>query len=114
MVVVASAGNSGDLAGVVGAPSTSDQAISVAASVDGRSLNWQFPTVRFEAQGMEDVVTDFKEASFSKPLKEVDGFTGKLVDIGMGDQALSDEIKAKLKGNVALIQRGKISFRTLY
>ena len=110
MVVVASAGNSGDLAGVVGAPSTSDQAISVAASVDGRSLNWQFPTVRFEAQGMEDVVTDFKEASFSKPLKEVDGFTGKLVDIGMGDQALSDEIKAKLKGNVALIQRGKISF----
>jgi len=41
MVVVASAGNSGDVNYITGSPGTSDDALSVAAGIDDMEHNWK-------------------------------------------------------------------------
>ncbi|NCN39705.1 S8 family serine peptidase [bacterium] len=110
MVVVAAAGNAGDLPGVVGAPSTANDAISVAASIDGRKVNWEFPTVKFNSENMEEIVAEFKEGSFTQPVEEVTALSGPLVFIGLADKELDEETKAKLKGKIALIERGGVPF----
>ncbi len=108
-VVVASAGNSGAIDYIVGAPSTADDALSVAASVDNMPHNWTFPAVAFagpkEAQRMVRAI----QGPISKPISETSA-SGKLVFIGLGDRPLTpDEAKA-LKGQVAFIDRGKVPF----
>lgn len=112
MIVVAAAGNSGEVPMVVGAPSTADNAISVAASVDSRDLNWKFPTVRIDFQDgvTPPIVAKYLEGEISTPLKDISELKGTLVDIGLADQELSEDLKARLKGNVALIKRGVVPF----
>ncbi|MBX3022964.1 MAG: S8 family serine peptidase [Bdellovibrionales bacterium] len=109
-VVVASAGNSGAVDYIVGAPSTADEALSVAASVDGSTHNWRFKAVRFTAPSNPHWLAKATEGPISKAIADSGNVEGELVDIGMADEDLSDEVKAQLAGNVALIQRGKVAF----
>lgn len=110
-VVVASAGNSGDFKYITGEPSSSAEAISVAAGVDDMYHNWQFNAVRLKMVEGEDVVVEAIESTLTKPLTEIGNVSGKFVHIGLADADLSDEVKAKLKGNVALIDRGVVTFQ---
>jgi subtilisin family serine protease len=107
--VVASAGNSGDQKYIVGAPSVADEAISIAASVDFMDHNWKFSALSVGYPSGEREVTEAIEAATSKPLSEITALYGKLVDVGIGE-ALTEDQKAALKGNIALIARGKIPF----
>lgn len=109
-VVVASAGNSGPIDYIVGAPGTSDEAISVAASIDGSPHNWQFAAVQFVSPNNPNWMAKATEGPISKPISEIAPTDGELVDIGLADVDLTDEVKAKLSGKVALIGRGKVSF----
>jgi subtilisin family serine protease len=107
-VVVASAGNSGDNPYITGAPATSDEAISIAASIDDMDQN-------IVNSGLEIKFTDSKkvveiiEGNFTKP-SHTSNVTGELVYLGNGADPISDEVKAKVKGKVALIDRGAINF----
>lgn len=109
-VVVASAGNSGPIDYIVGAPGTSDDAISIAASVDGSLHNWQFNAVRFVSPNNPNWMAKALEGPVSKPIAEIAPTEGELVDIGLADVDLSEEVKAKVAGKVALIVRGKVPF----
>jgi subtilisin family serine protease len=109
VVMVASAGNSGHNDYITGSPGTSTEALSVAAGIDYMDHNWKFDTVSFEL-GDETIYAESIEASFTKPIADTEELKGKLVYIGDAADPLSDEIKAKLKGNIALIDRGKVSF----
>lgn len=109
-IVVASAGNSGPIDYIVGAPGTSDDAISIAASVDGSPHNWQFAAVRFMSPNNPNWMAKATEGPISKPIDESGSVEGDLVDIGFADANLSEEVKSKLNGKVALISRGKVSF----
>jgi len=110
MVVVAAAGNSGDKASIVGAPGTADDALSVAASVDGRMLNWKFETVKFALPDGTFVVSEFAQGPITKPLSEIEALQGELVDLGKADQDLTQEQKDAVKGKVAFIERGIVPF----
>lgn len=113
-VVVASAGNSGHRDFIVGAPSVVDEAISVAASVDDGFHNWQFEAMKFSVTAADGTVKPFLseivEAAISKPLKDVSSLSGSLVFAGLADQDFSEELKNQIKGNVAIIDRGKVAF----
>lgn len=109
-VVVASAGNSGPTDYIVGAPSTADDAISIAASVDGSEHNWKFAAVRFQDVTGATWLAKAIEGNVSKPIKDIGFTSGQLVDIGFADSDLTDDVKANLQGQVALIQRGKNPF----
>ncbi len=108
-LVAASAGNSGDIPFIVGSPSTSEGALSVAASIDNMDHNWKFKSSVIKAKEGERVVKRI-EGSLSKPIDSFEELSGKLVYIGSAATPLSDEVKAKLKGKVALIDRGEVSF----
>lgn len=110
VVAVMSAGNSGDVPHIVGSPSVSDHAISVASSIDGMDQNWKFAAVSFEADGAEPIVVQAIESTMTKPVGEED-IVGNLVFIGLADEELNEEAKTALSaGGVALIDRGKITF----
>jgi subtilisin family serine protease len=110
VVVVASAGNSGNVSYITGAPAVSDEALSVAASIDDMEQNWHFGAASFKAaDDTDEVLTETAEATFSKPLADIDKAEGKLVYVGKA-AVITDEQAALLKGNVALIDRGEIAF----
>jgi len=109
-MIVASAGNSGPVDYVVGAPSTSDDAISVAASVDGMVHNWQFGAVRFTHHNGSEFLAKAVEGPISKPIESIGSTEGALVFIGLADKDLTPEEAALLNGKVALIMRGKVPF----
>lgn len=104
-VVVASAGNSGDTSYIVGAPGITDEALSVAASVDGMDHNWKFKVIEF-FKGSDSIIAEFAEAAISKKISETSETKSKLVYIGLSDKDLTPDQVAALKGNVALIDRG--------
>ena len=108
-VVVASAGNSGDVPYIVGAPSTAAKAFSIAASIDGMIHNWQFKASKVSFENEATVVKAI-EGSVSKPIAETGNVKGTFVNVGLGNQALSEEVKEQLQGQIALIQRGLIPF----
>ncbi len=109
-VVVASAGNSGGIDYIVGAPGTATEAISIAASIDGSPHNWQSTAVRFITPTNSSWMIKATEGPISKPIAEIDPTEGELVDIGLADEDLNDMTKVNLQGKVALIMRGKVSF----
>jgi minor extracellular serine protease Vpr len=109
-VVVASAGNSGKVEYIVGAPSTADDALSVAASIDGSDVNWEFAAARFVTANNPDLLIKEVEGDAGKPIAQAGAVAGTLVDIGLADQDLSADVAAKVAGHVALIQRGVVSF----
>ena len=107
-VSVISAGNSGDKDYIVGAPGTSTEALSVAASIDDGFHNWNFSAVEFFING-EKITTEAFEATGTTPVAESD-VSGDLVFIGLADKELSDELKEKVRGRIALIDRGIVTF----
>lgn len=109
-VVVASAGNEGPNDFITGAPASIDEAISVAASVDGSDHNWQFNAVKFLTPTQGALITEAIEAPIGTPLAEAGNLSGKLVAAGLADADYSDEMKALLKGQVAFIDRGRVTF----
>jgi minor extracellular serine protease Vpr len=108
--VVASGGNSGDFSYIVGAPGSSDDALSVAASVDDMSANWQFPAVRFKTFEDSEIYAEAIEARITKSIEESGNVTGQLVFAGLADQEFTEPLKGELKGKVAFIDRGVVSF----
>lgn len=109
-VFVASAGNAGDSQYIVGAPSTSDDAISVAASIDDMSHNWQFSAVAFKTVSQPELLAEAFEAGFAKPIADAGAVSGKLVFLGLAAAELTADEKAAVAGNVALIDRGQVPF----
>lgn len=109
-LVVASAGNSGNFNHIVGAPSTADEAISVAASIDNTDHNWKFKAVQFENAQGQKFFTEAVEATIAKPISEAGPVVGQLVFAGLADKDFSDELKEALKGSIALIDRGAVTF----
>lgn len=109
VVMVASAGNSGHTSYIVGAPSTADEAISVGASIDGMYKNWKFDTVKFAAAD-ENLYAELIEGEISKPIADAKDVKAALVAAGTAATDYSDEMKAKLKGKIALIDRGEVTF----
>src|SRR5690606_14720236 len=87
-MAVASGGNSGHYNYIVGAPGTTSEAISVAASVDDMDHNFKFPAVKFTKADADTVISKAVEAVFSKSIEEAGDVSGKLVFIGLADQPL--------------------------
>lgn len=107
-VVVASAGNSGDNPYITGAPGTSDEAISVAASIDDMAQNIAIPAVAVKL-GTETILVEKIEGNMTVPA-ETSKVSGSLVAIGTGAEEIPEEIKVQVKGKIALMDRGAISF----
>jgi minor extracellular serine protease Vpr len=107
-VVVASAGNSGDTPYITGAPGTSDAAISVAASIDYMPQNISVPAVSLSVGGSKKLIEKV-EGNNTLPA-ETSQVSGALVAIGNGVDVISEEVKASVKGKIALMDRGAISF----
>ncbi|WP_304504521.1 S8 family serine peptidase [Bdellovibrio sp. KM01] len=108
-VVVASGGNSGDAAFIVGAPGISDDAISVASSIDNMTHNVSAPGAEFAA-GEQKILAEFTEAQSSKRLEEISEAKGELIFVGLADKDFDSEQAAQIKGKIALIDRGVVSF----
>ncbi|MDC0980305.1 S8 family serine peptidase [Bdellovibrionales bacterium] len=110
-VIVASAGNSNNVDNIVGAPSTAIEAISVAASVDYMEHNWKFSAVEIESKKSGVQIAQLVQGPISTPVEKFPGLVGSLIPAGLGDKSLDADLAAKVKGNVALMDRGgKISF----
>ncbi len=112
-IVVASAGNSGHKDYIVGAPSTTTEALSVAASVDNGDQNWKFNTSKLHlgsGDKLKTLLVEAIEAATTKKIADAGNVTGKLVYVGPATEDFTAEQKAALKGNIALIDRGGVSF----
>lgn len=109
-VVVASAGNSGDVGYIVGAPSVAEDAVSVAASVDDMDHNWKFAAVKFSVVGQPDILTEAIEGTVGKSIATIGDVQGPLVYVGLANEDFSAEVKASVQGKVALIDRGVVEF----
>lgn len=109
-VVVASAGNSGNQDYIVGAPGVTDDAISVAASIDSMDHNYKFNAVIFKSDKGETFKEELIEGAVTKSIANSTFSSGKLVYAGLADKDFTAELINDLKGNVALIDRGLVSF----
>lgn len=107
-VVVASAGNSGHKDYIVGAPGTADAAISVAASVDNGDHNWKFEASKINI-GSSSLLVEAIQAATSKKISEA-AVTGDVVYAGLAAEDFTDEQVQAIRGKVALIDRGVVSF----
>ena len=110
MNVVAAAGNYGPNAYIVGEPSTAEDAISVAASIDDADHNWKMPAIKFNGSNGEDITTESVESPMAKPIAKVGELIAPIYHIGIANQDLSSEQQEQLKGKVALIDRGEVTF----
>lgn len=109
--VVASAGNSGDVSYITGAPATSTDALSVGASIDNMDHNWKFDALSLESSQLDKpIITGYGTASFTISLADVDRLSGALVYAGLAAEDFDADLKAKLAGKIALIDRGAVSF----
>ncbi|MFA6239026.1 MAG: S8 family serine peptidase [Bacteriovorax sp.] len=108
-VVVASAGNSGDNPYIVGAPSTADDAISVAAAIDDMPQNISINAVELKIGDENASLVEAIEGNITTPASE-SHISGSLIFIGNGADPIAEEVKTAVKGKVALIDRGGVSF----
>ncbi|MGZ3786921.1 MAG: S8 family serine peptidase [Bacteriovorax sp.] len=108
-VVVASAGNSGDNPYIVGAPSTADEAISVAAAIDDMPQNIRIKAAELKIGDAEASLIEAIEGNISAPASE-SHVAGTLVYIGNGADPIAEDVQAAVKGKIALIDRGAMSF----
>ncbi len=107
-VVVASAGNSGDNPYIVGAPSTADEAISVAAGIDDMPQNIQIPAVDLKIGTNEQLLEAIEGTiGVSAAASHV---TGSFVYIGNTVDPIAADVQTAVKGKIALIDRGSNSF----
>jgi minor extracellular serine protease Vpr len=108
--MVASAGNESDIPFIVGSPSTSDEALSVAAQIDHSDHNWRFKTIGLFIDGDKIAAIEALEASIAKPISEVGNVEGALIYGGLGDRDYTEEEAASIKGKIILIDRGVVTF----
>lgn len=108
-IVVAAAGNNGDKPYIVGAPGVSNDAISVASTVDNQNQNIQFSAVAFNVNN-EILIAEAIEAAITKKLSEVDSLSGEIIDLGMAVEDLTPEQEKLVQGKIALIERGAVGF----
>lgn len=107
--VVVAAGNSGDKAYIVGAPGTSEDAIAVASGIDNSEQNIQFPSAEFHSkEGTLNL--EYAEGETSKPLKDIPALTGEVIAVGTAQEDFDPFLKEQIKGKIALIDRGVITF----
>lgn len=105
---VVSAGNADHNDYIVGSPGTVTEALTVAASIDDTNHNWQFNSSLIKI-GNEDIFVDIFEAATTKPVAD-SPVVGEFYYIGKADADLTPAQNAALKGKVALIDRGAVSF----
>lgn len=110
IIVTASAGNSGAIPYIVGSPSTADAALSVGASIDGMEQNWKFGAVNFVYGDGSTELAEAVEGPISLPISEAQGIKGPMVDVGLGNEPLSEELAAAVKGKIAMLTRGGEAF----
>ncbi len=110
MLVIAAAGNAGTLSSVVGAPSTATDALSVAASVDDMDQNWRFPAIQFQTPTQGKLLVESVEGFVTAPTSKVGNVTGVLTYLKLANEDLTVEEASAVKGKVALIDRGIVSF----
>ena len=108
-VVIASGGNSGHQDYIVGAPGTSEEALSVAASVDNSDQNWKFNSSKIII-GTQTLLVEAIEAATTKKIAVAGAVSGKLVYVGAAASDFTPEQKAAVTGNVALVDRGQVAF----
>jgi minor extracellular serine protease Vpr len=108
-VVVASAGNSGDNPYIVGAPSTADEAISVAAAIDDMDQNIKIPAVTVKIGNEEEKVLEKVEGTIGSSATD-SHLSGSLVYIGNGVDPIAADVETLVKGKIALMDRGAIAF----
>lgn len=106
MVVIGAAGNSGPIDYITGAPSTTTEAFAVAASIDNSFHNWQFPGIKILIAGSEPQIVSAPSAEFGKSPNDFDTMSGQLVNVGLANVTLSNDLANQVKGKVALVQRG--------
>lgn len=109
IIVVASAGNSGDVPYVTGSPAVAPAVISVAASVTGGLLSSSFEvTSNAGLEGFYDNI----EAAFTPRLEDVGPVARDLVVADPLNGCAPLVNAADITGNIALIQRGACRFDT--
>lgn len=108
--VVCSGGNSGDIPYIVGSPGVAEDALSVAASVDDMDQNWKYRAVKFTTVDQPEILAEVIEGNISKPVAEAGSVVGALVPAGLADQDFTPELKLKVAGKIAFIDRGAVSF----
>ncbi len=109
-VVVCAAGNDGDTEYIVSAPAVSEDALSVAATLDDQDANYKFSAVSFLTADGATLVAGEQEAEKSKQIKDAGDVTGEIVYAGNAATDFTDEMKAKLKGKIAFLDRGVSPF----
>lgn len=110
VIVVAAAGNSGPIDYIIGAPSTADHALSVAASIDNSYHNWVTDGVQITLANGTVKIIEAPVAQFGPSYAEFGQLKGELVDIGLATEELNSELSAQVKGKIALIKRGQNPF----
>lgn len=111
IVFVAAAGNAGHVPFIVGSPSTAQEGISVAASIDDMKHNWNFQAVSFQGEGFpESLIVEKIESSITKKTADAEITEGKLVYVGEAASDFTETQKNALRGNIALIDRGTVTF----
>ncbi|SEQ62263.1 S8 family peptidase [Piscibacillus halophilus] len=105
VIVVASAGNSGDVPYITGSPAVADKAISVAASVDDGIV-----VGALDINSPEDIAGQYEavEGAITTPLAETGEITNDVVYVGRG--CLIDEFLDDPEGKIAMMDRGECSF----
>lgn len=109
VVVVASAGNSGDIPFITGSPASASGAISVAASNDTGIF---IQLVEALGSGGADGMYEAVEAAFTTPLAESGARTGPIRSVGLACSAngVSPFPAGSLAGSIPLIERGTCTF----
>lgn len=107
VIVVASAGNSGDTPYVTGSPAVAEDVISVAASVAGPTL---YNGLRVDAPA--SIAADYAalEAAFTPPLSVTGPLSAGLVAADPLEACASLNNAGEVAGRIVLIQRGSCAF----
>jgi minor extracellular serine protease Vpr len=104
IVVVAAAGNFGDVPYSLSSPAVAPSAIAVAASIDAGPGTFRVNTPSVLARSFLAV-----EGTLSRPVRSTGARTGNLVYLGRA--CPGDPLPAGIAGQVALIDRGICAFR---
>lgn len=102
IIVVASAGNSGNVPYITGSPGVSNKTISVAASVDDGIV---VGGIKVNSPSSVAGTYEAVEGAITKPVSVTGPITGDLASVGIGCSNVPD-----LTGKIALIDRGTCSF----
>ncbi|MFO7173817.1 MAG: S8 family serine peptidase, partial [Bacillota bacterium] len=106
IIVVASAGNNGNVPYITGSPAVAPGAISVAASVDNGIVRG---AIKATFPDGTETLFEAIEAAFTPPLAETRDVTGTLVDTG-GLGCSPEDFRNDPAGAIALIDRGVCPF----